>query len=150
MGVLKNSRHERMAQEMAKGKTAVDAYEIAGYKRDDGNAIRLSGRPDLLARRQELTGIAAAATGVTVERIINELAKIAFVELSRDGLVRANDKRAALVNLGKHLGMFQDNVNVSVADRIPKRAEIHFGGKPSLTNGRSASAAVGGVSKSRN
>jgi Family of unknown function (DUF5681) len=33
MPALKNPRHERMAQLLASGKSATDAYELAGYKR---------------------------------------------------------------------------------------------------------------------
>jgi hypothetical protein len=32
MPVLKNPRHERIAQLLASGKTAKDGYELAGYK----------------------------------------------------------------------------------------------------------------------
>jgi hypothetical protein len=140
MSVLKNPRHELMAQWMAKGKTAVDAYELAGYKRDDGNAIHMAQRLDVQARLQEITGAAAKKTIVTVERIIRELAELAFCNLSPEGLIRANDKRAALVDLGKHLGMFQENVNVRWPDGIPKRASISYGRKLSSGNGRSAPA----------
>ena len=31
-GPLKNPRHERYAQELAKGKSQAEAYEAAGYK----------------------------------------------------------------------------------------------------------------------
>src|SRR5215472_32721 len=42
MPVLSNPRHERFAQLLAQGKSAVGAYEQAGYRRDDGNAVRLT------------------------------------------------------------------------------------------------------------
>ena len=41
MPVLKNARHERFAQNIAKGMNAAKAYEKAGYKRNDGSAGRL-------------------------------------------------------------------------------------------------------------
>lgn len=42
MPVLKNARHEKFAQALAKGMTATDAYAEAGYKGDRTAASRLS------------------------------------------------------------------------------------------------------------
>jgi phage terminase small subunit len=42
MPVLKNPRHERFAQLLAIGRTAVDGYEEAGYKRNTGNGPALA------------------------------------------------------------------------------------------------------------
>lgn len=92
MPVLDNARHERFAQEIAKGKTATEAYEIAGYKPDDGNASKLAARSEITGRIQEITGKAAKDAGVTAERIIAELAKIGFsnmqdfITVGTDGL----------------------------------------------------------------
>ena len=55
MPVLKNPRHERFAQLLASGKTAADAYEEAGYKRDAGNASHLAAAETITSRVQELT-----------------------------------------------------------------------------------------------
>jgi hypothetical protein len=41
MGPLANQRHERFAQALAQGKTATEAYALAGYRANDGNASRL-------------------------------------------------------------------------------------------------------------
>lgn len=79
---------------------------------------------------------------MTVERIVKELATIAFCQLTEAGLIRANDKRAALVDLGKHLGMFQNNVIMNVIDGLPKRASINFGGKLTPLPGRPAGSSV--------
>ena len=45
---LKNPKHERFAQELAKGKSATEAYRLAGYKPDDGHASRLAGNGRVL------------------------------------------------------------------------------------------------------
>ena len=42
MPVLKNARHERFAQALARGMTATEAYTTAGYKCDRTAASRLS------------------------------------------------------------------------------------------------------------
>ena len=59
MPVLRNSRHERFAQLLAGGKTATDAYELAGYKRSDSNG-------PALARTEEISGRVAE---INVERL---------------------------------------------------------------------------------
>lgn len=69
MPVLKNPRHERFAQLLAKlhgEMTVTDAHEQAGY-RNDGNASTLAQHPDVQARVKEIKGRAAAKTIVTVE-----------------------------------------------------------------------------------
>jgi hypothetical protein len=60
MPVLSNPKHERFAQLLVQGESAVNAYEQAGYRRDDGNAVRLTKKPAIADRVQELTGRAAA------------------------------------------------------------------------------------------
>ena len=59
MGPLANQRHERFAQALAEGKTAAEAYVLAGYKANDGNASRLKGNERISARVQEIVGRAA-------------------------------------------------------------------------------------------
>lgn len=73
MPVLSNQRHERFAQELAKGKTATEAYALAGYKPDDGNAARLTGNDRVQERLAELQGKAAERALVTIETITAEL-----------------------------------------------------------------------------
>jgi phage terminase small subunit len=175
MGPLANQRHERFAQALAQGKTATEAYVVAGYKANDGNASRMKGNERISARVQEIVGRAAERAEVSVERVLRELAAIAFSNITkavtwgpsvqvreekdesgqrvkvvtsavslvpRDKLdentaaaiavvsqsstgalrVRMHDKLAALVALGKHLGMFDQrtqktNVVYAISDK---------------------------------
>jgi phage terminase small subunit len=157
MGIVINLRHERFAQALAQGKTANEAYALAGYKANDGNASRLKGNERISARVQEIVGRAAERAEIDVERILRELAAIAFSNITKavtwsceegeDGQrvkvlpvpsdkldevtvaaisavsqsstgalsIKMHDKLAALVALGKHLGMFAQrthNTNV--------------------------------------
>jgi hypothetical protein len=78
MPVLKNPRHERFAQFMAEGKTCVDAYQLAGFKRDDGNSSRLlSARPEIQVTLQELTeelrNRAAKRHEITTDSLVDEI-----------------------------------------------------------------------------
>ena len=92
MSILKNARRERFAQEIVKGTTASEAYVIAGYKRDDGNASKLLANPEIQARIQEITSVALKKAGLTGEQVIAELGRIGlanmmdFMTIGADGL----------------------------------------------------------------
>ncbi len=90
MPVLSNPRWERFAQARAKGKTATEAYEIAGFKPSDANAAHLSARPEIQGRIQELTGKAAERAVVTVESLIRE------VDEARELAMAINQPAAAI------------------------------------------------------
>jgi hypothetical protein len=72
-GPLKYPKHEAFVRGLLENKTALDAYEAAGYARDDGNAARLSRNPRVQERLAELQAEIAAETTVTVQGLINEL-----------------------------------------------------------------------------
>ena len=73
MPALNNPRHERFAQELAKGKTASEAYEQAGYKPSLKNSQRLKCYEDIRARVAEIQERGAIRAGVTVESLLAEL-----------------------------------------------------------------------------
>ena len=54
MPVLIKPRWERFSQELAKGKTQVEAYEIAGYSPHDSNAAALAQEPEIQGRVAEI------------------------------------------------------------------------------------------------
>jgi phage terminase small subunit len=168
--VLKNARHERFAQALAKGETADAAYAMAGFSPNRGNATRLNANESVVARVAEILGKAADKAGVTQEMVMRELAKIGFSDIrkavkwgegigvihpesgeiviangvsligsddlddetagaiaevsqTKEGLkVKFYDKKSALVDLGKHLGMFKDE------DKKSGDIHIHFDG----------------------
>lgn len=160
-GPLKNTRHERFAQELAKGSSADDAYVAAGFKENRGNAARLKANESIQARVAELQAKGAERAEISVARVLAELARIGFSDIrkavrwrshvlssrtdeetgevedffttnvdlvdseeidddtaaaiaeisqtDKGGLkVKFYDKRAALVDIGKHLGMFTE------------------------------------------
>jgi phage terminase small subunit len=90
MGALANARHERFAQELAKGKTQTEAYVEAGYKPDDGNATRLTGNDRVQARVAELQAKAASRAVLTLESHLNDLAEL------RDKAATAKQYSAAI------------------------------------------------------
>lgn len=78
MGTLKIGRHEIFAQYLAQGKTTDEAYKLAGFNQHRSNAARLRAKEPVRARVEELLNEAAERCGVTVDKIISELAKIGF------------------------------------------------------------------------
>ncbi|ASY62508.1 hypothetical protein SJ05684_c10510 [Sinorhizobium sojae CCBAU 05684] len=71
MPVLKNARHEKFAQALAKGKTATDAYAAAGYKGDRTAASRLSTNVNISRRVEEIQGrVAERAEWTAADRLL--------------------------------------------------------------------------------
>ena len=72
MGVLINPRHERFCQYLAQGKTATEAYALAGYKPSRFNASHLADNPKVIERLQQITTKRAVAAAVTAESLIKQ------------------------------------------------------------------------------
>lgn len=73
MPILSNPKHELFAQGLAKGKTADEAYKLAGYAASRSNAAVLRTNQNILDRVSELQGLAAKRTLVTIESLTEEL-----------------------------------------------------------------------------
>jgi len=73
MAPLKNARHEAFVRFLLENRDATDAYEAAGFRRDDANAARLRRNPRVMARLEELQTEIAETTKVTTEGLIAEL-----------------------------------------------------------------------------
>lgn len=77
MPVLENAKWERFAQELAKGKSQAEAYELAGYKPDSGAASRLSGNVSIQARLAEIMERGAIRAELSVASVTESLLRIA-------------------------------------------------------------------------
>ncbi len=80
MPMLANPRHERFAQEMAKGTSAPQAYYLAGYV-GICNISRLKNHPPIAARIEELLTEGARRTEVTAAATITNFAASPSPEL---------------------------------------------------------------------
>lgn len=105
MGFLKNVRHEKFAQHLAKGMSADAAYEKAGYSANRGNATRLKANERLQARVAELQKKTEQVAVLTRADVLRELADNA-VEAKKLGQLSARNQALSLY--GKELGMFVD------------------------------------------
>ena len=72
MPVLRNSRHEKFSQEIAKGNTATVAMAAAGYS-DPRNSTRLTKNDEIRRRIDELKERGAVRAEVSVASLLGEL-----------------------------------------------------------------------------
>ncbi len=102
MPVLKNARHERFIQGVVKGISPGPAYTAAGYKvtgnSAESAAARLFRNVQVKERYAELMAPAIEATGATVERVLKEMVRLAFYDMtaildSTNGRIAMKDPR---------------------------------------------------------
>jgi hypothetical protein len=107
--ILENQRHELFAQEIAKGKSASEAYISSGYKPSRKNASRLKAKEDINARVGELQAASAASAVITIESICAELDQA-------NAVAREKGQAAAMVSASalraKLAGLLRDRVEV--------------------------------------
>jgi phage terminase small subunit len=86
MAALKSAKHEAFARAIVEGKSGREAYRTAGYKADgaaaDVNASRLLRDAQVSARIAELKDQAAKATELSAQKVLDELARIAFANMA--------------------------------------------------------------------
>ncbi|WP_051334944.1 hypothetical protein [Bradyrhizobium sp. Ai1a-2] len=120
MPILKNGKHELFAQWLAKGKSQMDAYALAGFKPHSANANRLSGYESVRARVAELKERAAARSEITTESLIAELDEV--LELAK-----AKGQTAAAVSALKEKAILSGK-------RIERRENGNAGDFAALTD----------------
>ena len=124
MPALDNPRHERFAQALASGKSASEAYVVAGYKGHRQNASRMMADDDIASRVRELTERAAEKAVLTKAWVIERLMTNAERALQERQVLDGEGKptgefeyegqvaNRALELLGKEIGMFVDRSEV--------------------------------------
>ena len=145
-------KQKRFCEEYLVDLNATQAAIRAGYKPDNAGSIGSENlqKPEIRARVDQMLADRSVRTGVNADRVIRELAKVAFVKAtdvinvdeatvknsaseddkaciqsvkvkvvngdfsSIEREIKLCDKVRALELLGKHLGIFEDNINVDV------------------------------------
>lgn len=102
MPALTNKKQERFALELAKRTPQGQAYEIAGYKRNDQHASRLAKTGKIQARVAELQ---ERLTAKVVEK--TAISRIWVLDMLRENLERALQHRAVLDAEGKPTGEYR-------------------------------------------
>lgn len=128
MPALANPRHERFAQELAKGKSATEAYAEAGYEESRSAASRLSSNVNVQARVAEIQERAAAKTELTVATITERLIRIADQAEALGEASGLAVARASMMDAAKLNGLIierTENVNIEhvVSDDLPTAEE---------------------------
>ena len=114
-------KQQRFVDEYLTDLNATQAAVRAGYSRKTANRIASENltKPDIRGAISQAQRLRSERTEVTQDRVIQEIAKIAFFDVSRmfDGKegqtgaavrIVSPDKLRALELLGKHLGMFKE------------------------------------------
>lgn len=108
MPVLTNKKQERFAIELAKRTPQGQAYELAGYKRNDAHASRLAKDGKIMARVAELQ---ERVTAKVVERVT--INRIWVLDMLRENLERALQHKAVLDTEGNPTGEYRYEGNVA-------------------------------------
>ena len=119
MPVLDNARHERFAQELAKGKSQTQAYIAAGYSPNgaDGHAARLVGNGRINARVMELKERAAAKVEWGIADAIRELDEARMAALAAE-TVQSSAAVNATMSKAKLLGLVVDKQQTDVSGSL--------------------------------
>lgn len=104
MAALSNPRHERFAQELAKGKSQIEAYEAAGYQPNPSAASRLATDVKVCERVAEIAERVATRTELTAASLTERLLRIADIA-EKTGIATDDETGEATGSSSKHLGV---------------------------------------------
>lgn len=133
MPVLENSRHERFAQEIARGRRLSEAYADVGYRPDPGNAWRLRNNVRVAGRIAEIQSRAAARAEVTLAGVTEKLLAIAGAGEALGGAAGLAVARAALMDVAKLNGLVVERsaqVQVRLEDLLGELDRVSGAGPP--------------------
>lgn len=105
MAALPNTRHERFAQELAKGKSQSEAYADAGYRPSRSAASRLAEDVNICARVAEIQERAATRAEISVASITERLLNIAMKGEASNEAAMLQAARASLMDAAKLNGL---------------------------------------------
>ena len=124
MPALDNARHERFAQELAKGKCQSEAYKLAGYTPSEPNASRLTRNDKVQRRVAELQERAAKRTEITVASITKRLLSIAAKGEKTNEAPMLSVARASLMDAAKLNGLVIEKQEHAGKDGGPITSEL--------------------------
>jgi phage terminase small subunit len=107
MAALKNGKQENFAKGLVQGHSAGVAYALAGYKRSDAAASRMSRNVKVAARVAELKEKVAEKVIITEAELLNELKDVALSKPTEEPTYA--NKLKAIELSGDHIGMFGKN-----------------------------------------
>jgi nitroreductase len=120
MPVLDNPKWELAAQEVAKGKTQLEAIEAAGYAPHDSNAARLIGNDRVKLRIRELQEQAAMSVKITLE---GQLAKLQEVLEQSTTLKQCSAAIAAIREQNELAGLRVQKIEHKAVDQFDSMSD---------------------------
>lgn len=132
MPALKNTRHERFAQELAKGKSQVEAYRLSGYDGTgpamEASASRLVRNAKVASRLAELQAGAAKRTEITVASITERLMRLSDKAEKLGDAPGLQASRAAAMDAAKLNGLIieKSQRELTGADGLPLGIALEF------------------------
>lgn len=111
MPVLSNPKHERFAQELAKGRTQTEAYEAAGYRGDRTAASRLSTNGNVCERVAEIQERAAIRAEITIAGLTESLMRLASKAEALQDASGFQASRASIMDAAKLNGLVVDKTD---------------------------------------
>lgn len=126
MPVLSNPKHERFAQELAKGKSQIDAYETAGYRPNPSAASRLSDDVKICERVSEIQERGAIRSEVTIASLTADLLELKDAGKSLGEAPGFQVARAAIMDIAKLNGLIIDKAQSEVNADIKSELTVKF------------------------
>lgn len=111
MALLANNRHELFVQALFQGKSSIQAYEDAGFVRNDNNASRLRNNEKVIARLTELHSRTVTSVNISQEWVIERLVEVVRICMSYEKIDSAGANKA-LHLIGLNHGMFVERKEV--------------------------------------
>lgn len=130
MPALASGRHERFAQELAKGKSQEEAYAAAGYRPSRSAASRLASDVNICARVAEIADRVAIRTEITAAALTDELLAILKTAKLGDTAGHLNAARQSVMDIAKLNGLIIDRaqIDASITDvsAEPEQSEAEW------------------------
>ena len=108
MAALPNARHERFAQELAKGKSQIEAYEAAGYSPNRSAASRLAEDVNIRERVASIQERGAIRAEVTIAGLTADLIRLRQKGEDLGEASGLSVARASIMDIAKLNGLVVD------------------------------------------
>ena len=113
MPALTNPRHERFAQELAKGQTQAEAYAAAGYKPSEPNASRLTSNDKVRERVAEILERGALRAEVNVATLTTDLLRLRDKGEALGDAAGLSVARNSVMDIAKLNGLVIDKAEIA-------------------------------------
>lgn len=127
MPALTNAKHERFAQELARGASQAEAYVAAGYKHHEPNASRLRSNDKVQARVAEILERGAIRAEVSVATLTADLLRLRDKGEGLRDAAGLSVARNAVMDIAKLNGLVIDRATVDAKVEGVTRVELVAG-----------------------